>query len=36
MVNPPQPGDESHALYKSEKDGINESLQRRAKTLVEG
>lgn len=33
VMNPPKPGDESYAAYKAEKDGILESLARRAKSL---
>ncbi|OEL14347.1 Alanine aminotransferase 2 [Dichanthelium oligosanthes] len=33
VMNPPKPGDESYASYKAEKDGILQSLARRAKAL---
>ncbi|OEL31960.1 Alanine aminotransferase 2 [Dichanthelium oligosanthes] len=33
VMNPPKAGDESYASYKAEKDGILESLARRAKAL---
>ena len=36
MVNEPQPGDPSYESYRAEFDTIFESLQRRAKKLVEG
>ena len=36
MVKPPQPGDASYETYRKEYDGIFESLERRAKRLVEG
>ena len=35
MVNPPQPGDDSYALYHEETTAIYESLGRRAVRLVE-
>jgi len=35
MVNPPKPGDESYALYMTEKEGIIQSLSRRAKCMEE-
>ena len=35
MVNPPQPGDPSYALYEEEKLGILESLKRRAAMIVD-
>jgi alanine transaminase len=35
MVNPPQPGDASHALYEEEWTGIIDSLGRRARKCVE-
>lgn len=36
MVNPPQPKDESFALYAQERDNIAASLKRRAQRLVAG
>ena len=33
-TNPPQPGDESYELYRSERDAIHDSLKRRATKLV--
>lgn len=35
MMNPPQPGEPSYELYKKERNGILESLKRRAKLLVD-
>lgn len=35
MVNPPKPGDASYDLYLSEKDGIVESLKRRARKMTD-
>ncbi|KAI3321148.1 PLP-dependent transferase [Xylariaceae sp. AK1471] len=35
MVNPPQPGDPSHALYEQEYNGIFEGLKKRATALYE-
>jgi len=35
MVNPPKEGEPSYALYRSESEGILESLKRRAKMMVE-
>ncbi|KAJ2783081.1 alanine transaminase [Coemansia javaensis] len=35
MVNPPQPGDASHAQYTAELDAIYQSMRRRAKKLAE-
>jgi glutamate--glyoxylate aminotransferase len=35
MVNPPQPGDQSHALFEQEKSDRIESLKRRARMLSE-
>ena len=34
MVNPPQPGDESYEQYYQEKNGLIESLTRRAKSMT--
>jgi len=34
MVNPPKEGDESYALYQSERDAIFRSLQRRAQLVT--
>jgi alanine transaminase len=35
MVNPPKPGDHSHALWVAERDAILASLKRRAKVLAD-
>ncbi|KAI8470646.1 MAG: alanine aminotransferase [Monoraphidium minutum] len=36
MVNPPKPGEPSHATWKAETDGELESLRRRAKMVTDG
>ena len=36
MVSPPQPGDESHATYVSERESVLQSLKRKAEILGEG
>ncbi|KAL4421585.1 hypothetical protein ABPG75_010876 [Micractinium tetrahymenae] len=35
IMNPPQPGDPSHELFAKERDGILESLKRRAELVVD-
>jgi alanine transaminase len=35
MVNPPRPGEPSHALYHQERDAIYQSLKRRAQLVVQ-